>query len=491
MTGQWKDSRASDHVRFIFCALMVLLWVVVFIVMRERLMMEPDLWWHIKSGEWIWLNGAFPTVDPFSHSFAGQPWIAKEWLSQIVYFAVYSVAEWNGVMLLALMAVGLGAGVLYWSLSETLHPLYAAAACILALMLATPSFTVRPHLLTLALFIIWTHQLFSASQRHSAPHLALLPLLVLWANLHAAFTMGFVIAFFAFLDFIERTRFSHRDEFVKWLIFLALCPLVTLIHPYSWQAILATWTVVGPNEAVPLIDEWRPFNAQTDIVLHVVLLGLIFMSVAAGFRLGIAKSLLTVLLLHLFLTHLRYGYFLFPVLAIMAAPEVAWQFPRLSAAQWRTQPRDAVETAASRFFTPLAAAIAGALILLSGLQAFVLRAAPKEDVAITAAIAYAKSNGMTENVMNHYNFGGQLIFNDIKTFLDGRTDQLFLGGFTENFAHGPTEKDELAEALRQYDIGWTLFPPGDARVAMLDTLRGWRRVYSDEYAAIHLRGEAD
>jgi hypothetical protein len=66
---------------------------------------------------------------------------------------------------------------------------------------------VRPHLLTLALFIIWTHQLFSASQRHSAPHLALLLLLVLWANLHAAFTMGFVIAFFAFLDFIERTSF--------------------------------------------------------------------------------------------------------------------------------------------------------------------------------------------------------------------------------------------------------------------------------------------
>ena len=82
------------------------------------------------------------------------------------------------------------------------------------------------------------------------------------------------------------------------------------------------------------------------------------------------------------------------------------------------------------------ATIAGGLILLAGLQAFVLRAAPKEDVAITAAIAYAKSNGMTENVMNHYNFGGQVIFNDIKSFIDGRADQLFLGGFTKKFAMG-------------------------------------------------------
>ncbi len=491
MTSEWQDNQASGHVRLIFCGLMVLLWLVVFIVMRERLMMEPDLWWHIKTGEWIWTHGEFPTVDSFSHTFAGQPWIAKEWLSQFFYFTAYSAAGWAGVMLLALAAFGLGTGALYWAVSRDLHPLYAVAACIIALVLASPTFTVRPHLLTFAIIVVWTHQLFAASARHSAPPFGLLLLLILWANLHAAFTMGFVVAFFAFLDFIERTRFSERRELMKWLAFLVLCPAVTLLHPYSLQAILATWTVVGPNEAVPLISEWRPFNAQTDIVLHVLLLGLIFLSIASGFRLGIAKSLFAVLLLHLFLTHIRYAYFFFPVLALLAAPEIARQFPRLSAKQWRVQPRDAVEQAASRFFTPLIAAMAGALILLAALQLFVLRAAPKEDVAITDAIAYAKSNGLTQNVMNHYNFGGQLIFNDIKTFIDGRTDQLFLGGFTKKFALGPADRNELAKALEEYNIGWTLFPPLDERVALLDKLAGWRRVYSDGHAVIHVRGEGE
>ena len=136
-------------------------------------------------------------------------------------------------------------------------------------------------------------------------------------------------------------------------------------------------------------------NAQTDTIIHVALLGLIFLSIAMGFRLGIAKSLLAVLLLHLFLTHVRYAFFFFRCLR--SSPHGnSRQFPRLSAAQWRAQQRDVVEQAASRHFKPLAATIAGGLILLAGLQAFVLRAAPKEDVAITAAIAYAKSNGMTE-----------------------------------------------------------------------------------------------
>jgi hypothetical protein len=84
-----------------------------------------------------------------------------------------------------------------------------------------------------------------------------------------------------------------------------------------------------------------------------------------------------------------------------------------------------------------------------------------------------------------------LIFNDIKTFIDGRTDQLFLGGFTRKFASGPERQDEMADAVRQYDIGWTLFPPKDERVALLDGMAGWRRVYSDEFAVIHRRGEAE
>jgi hypothetical protein len=490
MTANWQENRANGHVRLVLCSLLVLFGVVFSLAVRDRMLMEPDLWWHIKTGEWIWKHGEVPTVDPFSHSFAGEPWIAKEWLSQILFFSVFSAAGWNGVMLLVLAAMALAAGVLYWALSRDLKPIHAAAVCILALMLASPSFTVRPHLLTLVPFVIWTHQLFAASRNHSAPHFGWLLIILLWANLHAAFTIGFLLAFFAFLDFLERTRFSNRDMLLKWILFLALCPLVTLIHPYSWQAVLATLTVVGNNEAMPLITEWRPFNAQADIVPHVALLGLIFLAIVSGFRLGIARSLLVVLLLHLFLTHVRYAYYLFPVLAIVVAPEIARQFPRLSAENWRMQPRDPVERAMSRFFVPLVASISGALILLSALQAFALSAAPKEQVAITRAIAFAKSNGMTRNVMNHYNFGGQLIFNDIKTFIDGRADQLFLGGFTRKFGSGPHSQDELADAFRQYDIGWTLFPPKDGRAALLDGMAGWRRVYSDEFTVIHRRSEA-
>ena len=148
----------------------------------------------------------------------------------------------------------------------------------------------------------------------------------------------------------------------KWIGFLVLSVLVTLIHPYSYKAIFATWTLAGGNEAIPLIDEWQPFNAPKMLLLEIALLGLVFIPFASGFRLGIARTLLLILLLHMFLTHVRFGYILFPVLPLIFAALVAEQFPRLSAAHWRAQPRDAVEQAAARAFKPVVAAIAAALL---------------------------------------------------------------------------------------------------------------------------------
>lgn len=488
-TVDFRVNSAEGHVRIVFGLLMVLVWIVFLIGRREITLTEPDLLWHIKTGEWMWQHGQVPTTDSFSHSFAGKPWIAKEWLSQILFYAAYTATGWNGVMLLALAAVGAGIGALYWILSKELSPIQAAFLSLVAVMLASPTFTVRPHLLTLVLLVVWTYQLFAASRRLSAPHFGWLLVLVLWANLHAAFTMGFLIALFAFLDFLERARLTRKDMLVKWLVFLALCPIVSFIHPYLWKAMFATLTVVGPNEAVPLINEWQPFNAQEFVVHEVALLAMVFGAMVTGFRLGFAKSLLIVALLHLFFTHVRFAYFLFPVLPILLAPELARQFPKLSAAYWGAQPRDVLERLASSRFRPVVAIFLAGFVLAAGLQAFVLRTAPPEATSATRAIAYLKSLGITGNVFNHYNFGGTLIFNDIKSFVDGRTDQLFLGGFAKKFTHGPDKKSDLAEAFKTYDIRWTMLPPDDARIALLNELPGWKRVFADKNAVIHQRQE--
>ena len=489
MTTSIADQQrvATDRSRLIIGLIVALYWAISVFAVSEKMLGEPDLWWHIKTGEWIWQHHAVPTTDPFSYTFAGHPWIAKEWLSQVIYFVASSIGGWGGVLALGAIALGLAAAALYMAVSEELFPSLAAAMALCGLFLASPSITIRPHLLTLPIIIIWTHQLFKASRKGHAPNYFWLLLLILWANLHAAFTVGFVIAFFAFLDFVETTRLGNRRELLKWIGFLVLCPLVTLIHPYTYQAMLATWLVVGPNDAVPLIDEWRPFDAQAQTIYAVCLLGLVFASLASGFRLGIARSLFLMLLSYLFLTHLRYGFFLFPILPLIVAADMAEQFPRYSTAHWRLQPLDRVDGFFSARFKPLLAAVAGAYLVAFVWGGWLLKAKPPERVAATAAISYVKTHGVTGHVMNFFNFGGPLVFNDIQTFIDGRVEQLFLGNFIKTYAWGPDTEAGMKDALKQYDVSWTIMPPDDKRVALLDKQPGWKRVYADEFAVVHQR----
>jgi hypothetical protein len=49
--------------------------------------------------------------------------------------------------------------------------------------------------------------------------------------------------------------------------------------------------------------------------------------------------------------------------------------------------------------------------------------------------------------------------------------------------------EKLPSLLTQYGITWTLLDPDDPRVTLLDYLPGWRRVYADEIAVVHVRSE--
>src|SRR6185369_4559302 len=55
---------------------------------------DPDTYWHIAAGEWILDHRQIPLVDPFSYTFAGQPWTAHEWLSEVLLALAFRAGGW-------------------------------------------------------------------------------------------------------------------------------------------------------------------------------------------------------------------------------------------------------------------------------------------------------------------------------------------------------------------------------------------------------------
>ncbi|UVK43661.1 hypothetical protein BPNPMPFG_005479 [Mesorhizobium sp. AR07] len=491
-----NDAQASveaatldERTRLIFCLFTACIMAAVLAAFAGSVLQDPDSWWQVKVGLDFLANRTFPTVDPYSYTFAGQPWIAKEWLGQVLLALAYRAGGWNGVATLIIVTIALTVFLLGWFLSTWLKPILAIALAFVATALISPIYTGRPHIFTFPIIVIWTAMLFRAAREERAPPWWLLVLVVLWANLHATFTLSFIIAAFAGLDLLARTGFSKPALLAKWVAFGLLCPLVSLIHPYGVQAILATFAVAYGNEAVPLITEWRAFNAQDYPVQEVAMLLALFGLLVSGLRIGWAKALFIVFTLHVYLAHVRFMYLFFLLVPIVIAMEVAQQYPSLSATAWLAEKRDGLEKFFARRFYAICGAAAVLLVGAVAVLGSTYQVTPSPKTSASGALAFAQSQHLSGNVLNSYDFGGTLIFHGIKTYIDGRTDQLFLGGFTktdDETTHSDG-KPLLEAQLKKYGVGWALLTAGDYRIPFFDQL-GWKRAYADDYAVIYLPG---
>ena len=112
---------------------------------------------------------------------------------------------------------------------------------------------------------------------------------------------------------------------------------------------------------------------------------------------------------------------------------------------------------------------------------------PNAGISPVAAVATLKAANAGP-VFNDYDFGGYLVFAGIPTFIDGRTE-LYGGPFTARHYRAVTLADlkDFVATLDTYKIGATLLAPSTPAVAFLDTQPGWKRLYADDIAVVHVR----
>lgn len=479
----------TDHVRLLCFSFAFLLNACWLYALHARFLLDPDTFWHITVGKEIWQTGRFPDSDIYSHTFFGQPWIAKDWLSDVLLDLAYRCGGWPLVVTIAIFCVSLTGALLYYFLSSRLNNTLALTAAIIALGLSMQTYLARPHVFTFPLIVIWTELLLRASENDRAPSFWLLPVIALWANLHSSFVIGFLIAGFCFLNFLERTRLTEIKELRRWALFLVLCVAASLLNPYGYEPILLTFDVSG-NEWLKLPGlEWRPVDVVSDPIHAVALLSLLFLLLTFGLKLRFTKAIFVLAIFHLFLSHIRFAYLFYYLLPLLISFEIATQHKSLSAAHWSARLEAEGATVLRRLAPVLSAGALGIYLMIAAGFVAWSTAGPTASIAPAQALNFARTAGLTGNVLNSGEFGGFLVFQGVKTFLDGRNDQLFRGRFIQNVlkSFGTDGADTLNEQLRDHQIEWTLLQRSDSRVAKLDQNPRWRRVYEDETAVIHTR----
>ncbi len=262
---------------------------------------DPDFWWHLKTGEYIYQTGSLPETDPFSYSSLPKDPIHPEskrikfilssyWLSQLIFFLIYKAFSFQGIIYLRAAILTLLVFVLYKAVRREGMGFYLSIVFIIPVVIIFVNFTgERPQLFSFLFTFLLIYLLegfrkteigdssrfieiknattlakdgsgkikpsLNESQRVSMNlnksqffislfYLLPIPfLMLLWANLHGGFILGVIILSIYIVS--ETCKYAFRKlgrpiplKSLKLLILTGIISIfITLLNPNGYNVV--------------------------------------------------------------------------------------------------------------------------------------------------------------------------------------------------------------------------------------------------------------
>jgi hypothetical protein len=168
-------------------------WLLLMVAGRQALFRDPGTFWHVVVGREILQTGQLPREDHFSFTREGHPWVADQWLAEIVMALVHRAAGWDGLLTLAAALLAALFSFLAARLMHAgLHWLPALMLLALVALASSHQFHVRPLIVTLLGTAVMYAGLIDLEAGRRGGYLAvgLLVLSWFWANLHGGVLGG-------------------------------------------------------------------------------------------------------------------------------------------------------------------------------------------------------------------------------------------------------------------------------------------------------------
>lgn len=465
---------------------------LVLVAMGVYETIDPDLWWHLRTGELIWKSG-IPREDPFSLTRHGVAWVTHEWLTEALMWIAYSAGGLTAISLLFAMISG-AAFLLAFACSPG-RPYLAGAIALLGAFAASPSFGARPqvmNMLFLALFVFVAERVRSAS---TAPNrLFLLPAFTIaWVNFHSGYLVGVVVLLvFAAGEIAERAVPGSSEapavarDRAGWYLGSAIaCLLVSVANPNGWNLWIYPFETLGSDLMQQNIIEWRSPDFHLPIYWRfAAMLFLGILSWAVDSRrppwthvflfLGAAAAAL------LSRRHV-------PLFAIVAVPIIASSLTgNLRGVPLFARLHGDADRAAGRGSSLLnrGVVVVGVITLLA---ATIPKLAANESVIAAtypvAAVDFIERERLDSGrIFNAYIWGGYLVWRGIRPFIDGRAD--VYGPFFGDYLKTSRLTEDWRILLEEYAVDYVLLENGNSLVSLLIASGEWRVAYRDDVAVV-------
>lgn len=484
---------------------------------------DPDFWWHLASGKWMFEHQNLMADDPFSvaynfpvdHTHPRKAFVLHQyWLAQIIMYVFYLLAGLKGVIVLRAFLLTSMFVFQYLVLRRE------GVGRLIALLFIAVSVKVvvdeihyigdKPQIWTSVFSAVVVFLLAGVRNGNKWSYIILPLLMLLWANMHGGFILGDVTIFLYAVGTMVAGQ-AKRPFYLVGLISI----LISGVNPGGFDAFFQAISWQSP-EALKIISENRSILEHGSLMGMVrglpVFATLVFFSLVVllmNFQFIRKRPELVLIYLLAFgmgITSIRFIFFFVFMATLLTSVNLADMGPRFSAS---------LNVWISSRLARVIPALAGIIVILfvfqylsKGVAISAIKSEQPYRAECRGAVDFIKSHGLKGNMLNDYNVGGYIIWRlwpDIRVFIDGRilyTHVFSIFRITVNFPLTPFAPNDPTPTytvmLDGNNVDLVVMPGCDKISGTLITLirelvrdEKWALVYADSETLVFLRNKPE
>ncbi len=209
---------------------------------------DPDIFWHLRTGEEMLGQRTFFRTDPFSFTVDSAPWINLHWFFQVTSFLIADIFSFHGLLLFKALLFGISLLLLFKTLPVSNFGVNRSVEWVRASVFMLIAFEVRylvpmrPGVYTLFFLSLSVFCLEKFIATHKFRYIVILPLTqVLWVNSQGLFLIGIVL-WFVYMTRIMISHISSEHKITnRKKALLTVLTIVTIgtivVNPYGFESV--------------------------------------------------------------------------------------------------------------------------------------------------------------------------------------------------------------------------------------------------------------
>ena len=472
------------------------LFVLIFVLLGSFLIhnfdsIGQDIGRHLKVGEIIWQTKEVPKTNLFSFTEPDFPFINHHWLSEVMFFGIFSAVGFTGLILVKAV-LALASFVLLFFIAKRYAKFWPLIiSFLLSIFIFIQRTEVRPEVFSFVILSFFLFALFRAKYdsvrtngsqgdpTSNGTYLWFLPVLELfWVNLHIYFFIGpFLIS--AFL--IDRVIVKDYSHIKKTITVLLLTLAATLINPNGIQGALLPFTVLNEygysiveNQTLSFLADFFSFNLPIFIFkVSVAVLTVSLILTAKKTKHRIFEIIISTFFIYAGFKMLRnlplYALASFPVMAILLTDVFKTFGAKLTTSNvhWTFD----VRKRADKIFKMAVAVFLVFMIIFVTSNSFYKKTSSLKEFGFSVpnglelAVDFVEDNKIEGPMFNNFDVGGYLIWRlypEEKVFVDNRPEAYSVKFFEEIYKPMQERKEKWTEFSEKYGINFIFFGHADA-----------------------------